>query len=122
MKKKKKLFAISADALKMSINFFVGYSREETNKWLVEHKYEAVDFIDGQALADCFVQESETFFFYGIVLPKFELNRADICILVHELSHIVGFQLKEKGIDDTETRAYLTEYYLDEFLKKYNFK
>lgn len=118
----KKRFYIEAKCLKVSVNFFVGYTVSEMNNYLKGCGCESIDVAEAD-LGVYFMQENDDGLrFYGIWLPKFNKTEENLGTLAHELHHIVEIQAEEKGFDCMETKAYLMEYYLVEFLKRYNKK
>jgi len=114
----KKIFDIEAKCLKLIVNFFIGYSFDELNEWLSKNKYDELDEELREGVGIFFNQSKNNLRLYGISIHEFSLNRKSLCILIHELHHLVDAQCKYKGIDDGEVKAYLIEYYFNEFLNK----
>lgn len=119
---KKERFYIRSRTLKLSVNCFFNYSFKQVESWLKKNDYPFVEEKykkNTRGLYWVSENEKENNLIYGIWLPHFSLNREPICILSHELHHVVEAQAEEKALDCIETKAYLFEFYLDEILKKY---
>jgi hypothetical protein len=52
---------------------------------------------------------------YYMIISKEEKNK--INVILHELSHCIDFITQDRGIEDTEEKAYLTAYIGDKILK-----
>jgi hypothetical protein len=124
---KKRFVAIIEKTLKSSLNCFFNFTFDGMNQWLEKNGYPKVEEkFKKQTLGLYWVTECEktNSLIYAIWIPKFDLSLDSLCVLTHELHHVVERQAEDKGIECAETKAYLIEYYMKEILKeaKYNYK
>lgn len=109
-----RIFDISPNVFPVTLTIATGTTKYLKSRLKEEHHEDVIEVNEGGANAITISDKGRSL----IIIRQFDDSPEQIGIIAHEVYHAVTEQLEWIGVNDSETFAYMTEFYTGSIIKR----